>query len=407
MANSDIEDFDWEDDFEWLDAEIAEELEATKTSTPASHNKKEGVANKKSLFKFISALQQMEYNFYGKLAKSCDYAFIKERVETNTETANLIAKHLGYKNNNLSDIYYFNILLRQVSFIETSAREGGASFNAIIKESGELLLKDLSSINTEGVIYLEDELSSNDISLHIKSALLPYALYYEAFIQKVSHQNKGDLEKYILMIVSMAKDIATRWQKNNTVLNKAVTFTTSLPIVARFCMQYTESYLADKIQQALTKYEFQGKDVFAAIEIYDGGFADNDVLKSNIIDKINTSIDAEIDIYISTRWRKDMLFPREQIKLIAAELLYDVWVGCCRQEVSEFMSMNELEKATYLKNNNGVMDTGTFFNCLSSKVREVICDIFTVKINWSELEKGVREKFSMYWGVSDAIYKNT
>lgn len=413
MASSDMEDFDWEDDFEWLDAEIAEELEASKASVSEHHSsstssvgKVNGV-DKKALFKFISSLQQMEYNFYGRLAKSCDYAFIKERVDSNAETAHLIAKHLGYKSNNLSDIYYFNILLRQIAFIETSAREGGASFNAIIKDSGDTLLKEISSINTEGVIYLEDELSSNDISLHIKSALLPYALYYEAFIQKVSYQNRNDLEKYILMIVSMAKDISTRWQKNNTTLNKAITFTTSLPIVARFCMQYTESYINDKIQSALTSHVFEGKDIFTAIEKYDAGFGDYETLKVNLIDRINSAVDAEIDIYISTKWRKDMMFPRDQVKLIASEKLYDVWVECCKQEVFDFKRLGEPEQRKYIKDNAGVMNTGVFFESLSGTVKDVINDIFAVNINWKELEKGVREKFSMYWGVSDAIYKNS
>lgn len=418
MSDSGIEDFDWEDDFEWLDAEIAEELEASKsTENDSKDNRSEpnhhssgpkrdvSAVDKKSLFKFISALQQMEYNFYGKLAKSCDYAFIKERVESNSQTARLIANHLGYKENSLSDMYYFNILLRQVAFIETSAREGGASFNELMNENGEEFLKGLMSINTDGAIYLEDELSSNDISLHIKSALLPYALYYEAFIQKTTNKNRGDLEKFVFMIVSMAKDISTRWQKNNTVLDKALTFTTSLPIVSRFCMQYVETYLSTEIQNRLSGYKFIGKDIYSAIEVNDAGYGDYPQLKTYLFEKVNSAIEGLIDSYISTSWRQDILFPKEQIKLIISEKAYDLWLECCKQEVIDFKRLNEKEKVDYLKKHNNVMDISIFLDSLVTLSNGIINDIFCVNIEWKVVESGVRDKFSMYWGVSDAIYK--
>lgn len=412
MLDSDIEDIDWEDDFEWLDSEIAEELEASASVSmddsidKKQDNKSSDGIGKKNLFRFVSALQQMEYNFYGKLARTCDYAFIKERIDSNTETADMLAEHLGYKKNKLSDMYYYNILLRQVAYIETSAREGGASFNTLVKSSGGELLSELSALNSENIIYLEDDLSSNDISLHIKSAILPYALYYEGFIQKVTAQNRTDLEKYILMIISMAKDVSTRWSKDISATDKALVFVTVLPIVARFTMQHTENYLNENVSASLERFDFGNKDVYLAIEEYDGGYSDFPDLKSHLHEKIDSMVNGEIDTFILLSWDGRRMFPREKVKLIIMEKLYDVWVKFCEQELIEFKKMDQNEKESYIKANNNVINTEVFFDMVSVTSKKIFNDIFKIDINWTQLEKEVREKFSMYWGVSDAVFKN-
>ena len=418
--SSEIEDSDWEDDFEWLDNEIAEELEASSgrmiddlnsdkpsQSLSDSHatsqsDQKLGV---KSLFNFISSLQQMEYNFYGKLARPCDFAYIKEIISSNIETADIIADSVGYKKNSLGDLYYYNILLRQVSYLESSAREGSASFNAFIKSNGKETLDELIKVNTSGVIYLEDELSSNEISLHIKSALLPYALYYEAFIQRVSKKNKSDLEEFILAIVSLTKDISSNWSKKSNISDKAMLFITCLPIVARFALQFTEGYIESRIETKLNGHTFKGHDVYSAIEESDGGFMDYPEKRDILYESIAKSIQAEIDVFVSSHWNQTKLFPRDKAKLIILENLHDVWLNFCQQEVIEFKGLDDKEREKYISRNKNTINTEMFYRMLAVCCKDTLNNYFTVDINWKEVEKGLREKFAIYWGVSDAVFK--
>ena len=398
---------DFEDNFEWLESDVSNEVDNLLEDFDDTQGLGiESRTNKSALFGFISSLQLMEYNFYGKLARTCDYAFIKERIDTNINTADKISEYIGYNKKKLNDIYYYNILLRQVSYIETSAREGGASFSLLLEENGEKLLGELAKLNTDSVVFLEDELSSNDVSMHIKSALLPYALYYEAFIKKTTSKNRSDLESYILMIVKMTKDISTKWSRNQGDVDKILMFTVTLPIVARFCMQYTESYIDDKLSSNVDGFKFGNKDIYKAIANKDGGYNDFPELKKELYEKITKLVDGYLDNYISSSWNSRKLFPREIVKLIILEELYDTWNDFMHHEVSSFLKLSEDKQNQYIKNNDNLINTELFFDMIKIKCRDTISSLFEINVKWTDIEVGVRDKFSMYWGVSDAVYKN-
>ncbi|MCF2901839.1 hypothetical protein L1267_15795 [Pseudoalteromonas sp. OFAV1] len=400
---------DWDDDFEWLNTNIENEVgeldndeEFEKVFLGGNTNE---ANNKKDLFNFISSLQIMEYNFYGRLAKPCDFTSIKDIIDTNNETANLIAEYIGFDKSDLNDLYYFNILLRQVSYIESSAREGGASFNQLLKDTGNEVLRELASMSDNDSILLEDELSTNDISLQLKSAILPYALYYESFIKKATKQHKTDLQKFVLMIVSMARDVATKWNKQSSNVSNAVVFTVILPIIARFCMQRTEAYLDELIESNIKRHSFENKDIFASVSQMDGGYNDFPQEKKALFDKIDSHISATLDLKISLYWNHRKLFPKEMVKLIVSERLYERWLEFCEIEVKSFKNKSNDEKQRYLKDNNNLINTDLFFEMITKECEYVYDKYFIVDIDWKSLENNIRDNFSRYWGVSDAVFK--
>jgi hypothetical protein len=170
-------------------------------------------------------------------------------------------------------------------------------------------------------------------------------------------------------------------------------------------LQFIEHYITDQILNTINKYTFDSKDIYQTIQKHDGGYTDFPEKLRKLYQKIDQCIEAEIDNYIIKYWREDKLFPRAKVKLILQEKLADVWVTVCNEQVEQFLELSEEQQEEYIKKNENLINVEEFFVRLRFVCQDIMGDLFDIRFNWKEINEGIREKFVLYWGVSDAYYK--
>ena len=94
--SSDIE-FDLDDEFEWVDADVIDEIGGDSNIADDSQGERHIDSTKNNdegsrttdikLYQFIAALSQIEHNFYSKDFSPQDLPFLSERISSNVDIA--------------------------------------------------------------------------------------------------------------------------------------------------------------------------------------------------------------------------------------------------------------------------------------------------------------------------------
>lgn len=408
--SSDIE-FDLDDEFEWVDADVIDEIEGNSNIAEDSQDEKHtrtiknndevGRATDIKLYQFIAALSQIEHNFYSKDFSPQDLPFLSERISSNVDIAKKIAFAFDYKLNNLTHIYYFNILLKQVSFLSSAATLLGTRIEDSLEDND--YINKIKEVNVDGVVILEEELASNEVSMHIKSVLVPYCIYFESSISKVfTGISVGD---YLEAVIEISKTIATKWNRSININKRHLLFVSVLDTVSRFVLNSIHRNVNELIESKFESSSSLTSTVWDKIERYDLGLRDFPSEKDILIDKVDSIINAEVnDFYIKHR-TLNSLASKERARLWLISMLSDSWLSYHDSLISKLQTMSGGERQSYYNSNQNKPDLSDFYKLLSSDCKRHLTSIQSIKINTSDLFRSIRQEFSSLWGVSDAYCK--
>lgn len=405
--DSEIE-FDLDEEFEWVDADVINEIDSNSTSDTSKGNnhKNENTSktqseNDTNLYRFIAALKQAEYSFYSRDISSSDLPFLSENLSSNLRLAKSIAEQFDYKLNNLTHLYYFNILLRQVSYLSSAASNLGTQLGDLLED--QKYIEKIKGSNIDGVVILEDELATNEVSMHLKSVLVPYSLYFDHTI--CSNFADITLDWYLELVIEITKTIATKWNKGLNINKRHLLFISSLDTVARFVMNHIYSYLQESIQKRMVEIGVTRNTIWDRIEQYDLGLNDFTNHKDILIEKIESIVSAEInDFFLANRTIKNLI-SKERVRLYLIEKLGDTWLGFHDDIISKLQMMNNEDRNHYFKSNSNIPNMNELYKVLSVNSKNLLRSIHKINFSKEVFAKNTKQKFSTLWGVSDVYCK--
>jgi len=401
--SADIE-MDLDEEFEWVDSDIISDLEEQFEEGITDEGSKSLESDSKSdipLYRFIAALRQAEFSFYSKDISPNDLPFVSETLTDNIVVAKKIAEQFEYKLTNLTHLYYFNILLRQVSYLSSAALNMNTSMNKIIEDEG--FIEKVSSSNIDGVVLLEDELATNEVSMHIKAVLVPYCIYFDYAIGSGFSGIK--VEKYLEMVIEITKTVATRWNKNINISKRHLLFISALDTVARFVLNHLVSLLRMELGQSVSSSSNIKATIWDRIEQYHLGMSDYPNQKDIMIERIEVIVTAEIAGFYSENSTIEGLLPKEKARLYVLSEISDGWLSFHDSIISKLQGMTSSERAEYYTENKGIPNLTDFYKKLPELVQEAMEGIHKNKVDLVKFEKDIKQKFSVLWGVSDVYCK--
>lgn len=401
---------DLDDEFEWVDSQnIHDDHDSLELDDEPDLSDKETMTTKAisnedlMLYKFISAMSHMEYNFYVKDIDPNSLAFLSSRLSNNLKTARKISEQFDYKLTNLTHIYYFNILLKQISYISAGASYLGTDINTLLEEQD--FIEKVKSSNIDGVVLLEDELATNEVSLHIKSVLIPYSIYFESTLGQ-SFENIT-LEWYLDLVVDITKTVATRWNKSININKRHMLFTTSLDTVARFVLNSLFKEVQISLQDKLEKSGIGKNTIWDSLENYDLGLRDFPDKKDTVIDKIETLVTAEINDFFLANKSIKTLTSKDRARIYLLEKLSATWLSFHDDIISKIQILQSDERIEYLKRNGNLPDFSGLFDKISIDSKKYLAELSRLKVNKEEYIKNTKKGFSTLWGTSDAYCKTS
>jgi hypothetical protein len=401
---SDIE-IDLDEEFEWVDSDVMDDIiNSEEAASSDDKGQEDSISEGKrdiELYRFIAAIAQAEYSFYSKDIDSHDLPFISENLTTNLMFAKSIAKHFDYKLNNLTHLYHFNILLRQISYLSSAASKLGTKIEDILEDQD--YISKIKNSNIEGVIILEDDLATDEVSMHIKSVLIPYSIYFENSIN--SSFSKVDLKWYLELVIEITKTIATKWNKSLNISKRHLLFISSLDTVARFVLNCLYTEIQSTVQEKLTSISINQRTIWDRIEQYGLGLDDYLSKKDIVIEKIESLVTSEInDFYLKHKTLK-VLVSKDRARLYLLEKLGDTWLSFHDTLISELQLLSKSERDNYYASHHNIPNFEEMYKSISSDSKRHLESIQTIEINKARYIKNTKQKFSTLWGVSDAYCK--
>ncbi len=415
MSDLDDVNFDIEDEFEWIesdeidDALISDESVDESNSPEADAAKKDDgsktearKSNKNDIYKFLSLMKQIEYSFYSEQFPAENINNIPMYIDNNISTANKIATKLGFDRKNLSHLYYYNQLVRQVAYLESFSFSGSQRLSEILNENDADYIDRIMDIDVEGTITFDDYLVSDDISLHIKSTLVPYTMFFNFAFEKVLH--KDALSKFLKTVIEIARDLSSNWSKRSNISDKHILFTGTIELIARFCMHEMIVYVKKELIKKEAIKQKQEDNLWEAIDNKDLGLNDFPEDKKHVIDKTNNIIDAKLVDFISDFKFSSVFLNKELLKISILDDAGKVWEEFCKKEIGKFKALSKSDKEDYIKVYRNKPKMTEFFSTFNEFIVNYLEDLYKVDVS-ETMEIHLREKFSLIWGVSDAYCK--
>jgi hypothetical protein len=410
---SDIDDvkFDIEDEFEWIESDKIEENlndaeeelftdddDSKSTQRESSDNE----SNRGDIYKFLSLVKQIEYSFYSEQFPAENINNIPNYIEGNISTANKIADKIGFDLKNLSHIYYYNQLVRQVSYLESFSFNGSQRLSEIINESDSAYLDKIMAINIEGTVTFDEYLVSDDVALHIKSTLVPYTMFFNFAFERVLPPEA--LNNFLRTVIEISRDLSTNWSKRSNISDKHILFTGTIELIARFCMHEMIVFVKKELNKKEKIKEGIHENLWEAIDDYDLGLNDFPDDKKFIIDKTNKIIDARISDFVVDFKFSSVFLNRELLKISILEDASSVWRNYAKKEVDRYKSLSSADKKDYIKVYRNKPKLSSFFDDFILFLDNYLEELYKVDVD-KEMDLHLREKFSLVWGVSDAYCK--
>jgi ribosomal protein S8 len=399
---TDVE-IDLDEEFEWVDSDVMDDISDSEDVNESDSEEGDAEKGKRDidLYRFIAAMSQAEYSFYSKEIDPHDLPFLSENLATNLRLAKSIAKHFDYRLNNLTHLYHFNILLRQVSYLSSAASKLGTKIEDILEDQD--YISKIKDSNIEGVVILDDDLATDEVSLHIKSVLIPYSIYFKNSIS--SSFSKIDLEWYLELVIEITKTIATKWNKGINVSKRHLLFISSLDTVARFVLNCLYTEIESTLQKKLKNISISHRTIWDRIEKYSLGLNDYLSKKDIVVEKIESLVTSEInDFYLKHKTLK-VLVSKDRVRLYLLEKLGDTWLSFHDGLISKLQLLSKSERENYFTLNNNLPNFDEMYNQISLDAKRHLISIQTIDINKERYIQNTKQKFSTLWGVSDAYCK--
>lgn len=390
--NFDIDDLD--DEFEWIEAEM---INAENTDNKGGESNKTNSVKDLDLYRFIASIQQTEFSFYTN-TNDTNLNFLSENLISNLSLAKSIADEFEYKLNNLTHIYYFNIMLRQISYLSTAAIRTGVKIEDIIKEND--YISKIKKINIDGVVILEDELSTNEVSMHIKSVLVPYCIYFDYTIS--SQFTNINVSTYLDIVIKIAKNVATKWNKELNINKRHVLFTNILDTTARFTLENLYRFLNNKLSEKLNTIDYINKTIWDSIEDYSLGLDDYPKEKNKIIDKTESVIAATIGDFFNKNITTKNLVSQERARLYLITKSSECWIKFHDSVIAEIKSLDYQHRAQYFKSNPKIPPLKPYYKLLNDSLNQYLSELQSLDIDKNEFTLDTMQKFSTLWGASNA-----
>lgn len=410
---SDIEN-DLDDEFEWVNSDVIDDIDdelshekvllSEEKTTDSDHKNTDSESERArdiKLYQFIASLSQIEHNFYSKDFNPHDLPFLSEKISSNVSIAKKIADAFDYKVNNLTHLYYFNILLKQVSYLSSAATHLGTRIEETLDDD-EYIHK-IKEVNIDGAVILEGELATNEVSMHIKSVLIPYCIYFE---NAISHSFTNlDLSFYLETSIEITKTLATKWNRGLNINKRHLLFVSALDTVARFVLHSLSKNIAKAVQEKMANEDISKSTIWDRIEQYHLGLEDHPSEKDILIEKIDNVINAEInDFYINNR-TLSVLVSKDRARLYLIEKLGNTWLDFHDKTITKLQLMSEEEFSKHISKNKNKPDLSDFYTAASEDSKKLLSEVQSVAFDKNDLNKSIKQEFSTLWGVSDAYCK--
>ncbi len=407
--SSDIE-YDLDDEFEWVDADVISDIEEMESSsdrtldTKAISNEVAQKTDRKKdiqLYKFIAAISQIEHNFYSKDFSPHDLPFLSERISGNVKIAKKIADAFDYDVTNLTHIYYFNILLKQVSFLSSAATHLGTRIEDSLEDKD--YINKIKEVNVDGVVVLEGELATNEVSMHIKSVLVPYCIYFESSLSKAF--SGISLNTYLDIVIEITKTLATKWNKGININKRHLLFVSALDTVSRFVLNRTVQSVGELVKKKMSENQMGTSTIWDRIEQYHLGLNDFPNEKDILIEKVDSLINAEINDFYMEKRTFSVLVSKERARLWLISSLGNTWLEFHDSVISKLQVMSKEDRQAYFAKTKNMPELTLFLESLSSDCKSKLNEIQKINMEENELRKSIKKEFSSLWGVSDAYCK--
>ncbi len=385
---------DLDNEFEWIDAEMLN------ADSKNSSNKDDSTTDLE-LYRFLASIQQTEFSFYTN-TNNINLNFLSENLINNLSFAKSIADEFEYKLNNLTHIYYFNIMLRQISYLSTAAMRTGVSIEDIMKEND--YISKIKNINIDGVVILEDELSTNEVSMHIKSVLVPYCIYFDYTVS--SQFTNINVSLYLDLVIRIAKNVATKWNKELNINKRHVLFTNVLDTIARFTLENLYKFLNTKLTKKLDNIDNINKTIWDSIEDFSLGLEDYPQEKNKIIDKTEAMIATTIGDFFTKNITTNNIVSKERARLYLIIKSSECWIKFHDSVIAEIKSLDNEQRASYFKANPKIPSTKPYYEILKSNLNDYLTELQNLEVDEKEFSLDTMQKFSTLWGASNA-YCNT
>jgi hypothetical protein len=397
---SDVE-IDLDEEFEWVDSDVINEIEDSYDEKSSGTNSATNNVKDIDLYRFISAMTQAEYSFYSKDIDPQNLLFLSENLSSNLSFAKKVAEKFEYELNNLTHLYYFNILLRQISYLSSAASHFGTKIEDILEDQD--YIEKVKNTNIEGIVVLENELATNEVGMHIKSVLIPYSIYFENTVG--STFSNISLDWYLDIVIDISKTVATKWNRKVNISKRHLLFISSLDTVARFVLNSLHEQIKIEVQEKLSQVSLNKSTIWDRIEAYGLGLSDYPEKKDILIEKVESLITSELnDFYLINKTIKT-LASKDRARLYLIDKLGNTWLEFHDNVISDIQLMNKEEREVLYRENNNLPNFSRLYESIKKDSKILLKEINEVAFDKATFIKNTKQNFSTLWGVSDAYCK--